>query len=87
MFDTYHMGMSEPDLLAAYARSHDHVGHIQIASVPARAEPDTGTINILAFLEAARHLGYDADVGVEFRPAGSEPRLDWLAGWRARLEA
>ena len=87
MFDTYHIGMSEPDLGEAFARVRAHVGHVQIASVPGRSEPDTGRIDILAFLESARDLGYDEAVGVEFRPAGEAPRLDWLDRWRDRLGA
>jgi len=85
MFDTFHVGTMEGDLAAAYLRAGDTVGHIQIASVPGRAEPDTGDLDILRFLETALAGGYRGDVGVEFRAAGNAPRLDWLETWRSAL--
>lgn len=85
LFDTYHIGMSEPDLGAAFDRAAPNVGHIQIAAVPSRTEPDRGEIDILAFLRHARASGYRGAVGVECHPEADAPRLDWLPRWRAEL--
>jgi len=83
--DLYHCQIVEGDLsnkLRQYLPT-GRVGHIQIAGVPDRHEPDVGELNyphLLALLDA---LGYDGWVGCEYRPrrtdaGGTSGGLAWL---------
>jgi hydroxypyruvate isomerase len=57
------------------------IGHVQIAGVPDRHEPDSGELEEdLIFAELDR-LGYGGYVGCEYRPAGKT--VDGL-GWFKR---
>jgi hydroxypyruvate isomerase len=77
--DFYHAQIVEGDLSMKLKRYIDHVGHVQIASVPLRHEPDEGELNnahLMALLDA---LGYQGWVGCEYRPKGrTEDGLGWL---------
>ncbi len=54
------------------------VGHVQIAGVPARQEPDEGEVDYPAFFAALDGIGYDGWVGAEYRPrARTEDGLAW----------
>ena len=44
MFDVYHVGVSEGDVTKRLERHLADIGHVQIAAVPSRAEPDEGEI-------------------------------------------
>ena len=69
-FDVYHCQIMEGDLIRHLERQFHLIGHVQIAGVPDRQEPDTGEVhypNVMARLEA---LGYQGWVGCEYRPAG-----------------
>ena len=47
-------------------------GHVQIAQVPGRHEPDSdGEINYSYVLRLLSDLGYDGWVGLEYNPAGT----------------
>jgi 2-dehydrotetronate isomerase len=68
-FDLYHCQISEGDLIRSLERDIDLIAHVQIASVPERAEPPLGEIayaNVLCRLDA---LGYRGYVGCEYSPA------------------
>ena len=55
------------------------VGHIQIAGVPERHEPDIGEINYPHLFALMDELGYPGWVGCEYRPkAGTSAGLGWL---------
>lgn len=55
------------------------IGHIQIASVPERQEPDHGDVDYTRFLSLIDDLGYDGYVGAEYHPAGrTDDGLDWM---------
>lgn len=89
MFDAYHVQIMEGDLTRRLAALMPLIGHIQIASVPDRGEPDRGEADLLYLLEAVRDLGWTEPVGAEYRPragaAGTEAGLGWLARFRAAL--
>ncbi|HEY3584044.1 MAG TPA: 2-oxo-tetronate isomerase [Casimicrobiaceae bacterium] len=80
--DCYHAQIVEGDLTEKLRRYLPHIGHVQIAGVPGRHEPDVGEVNyawIFKVLDEAKYEGY---VGCEYRPA-----KDTLAGlgWLYRL--
>ena len=83
MFDCYHLQITGGDLVASFKAHRDIIGHVQIAAVPSRAEPDTGEIaydRLLPLLEAA---GYDGFVGAEYRPATTtDAGLSWMKAMR-----
>jgi hydroxypyruvate isomerase len=55
------------------------IGHIQIAGVPDRNEPDTGELNCGYLLELIDSLGYTGWVGCEYRPKGkTSDGLGWV---------
>lgn len=80
--DLYHCQISEGDV-ATKLRQYlptGRVGHIQIAGVPERHEPDTGELNYRYLFDVIDALGYTGWVGCEYRPrAGTRAGLGWLA--------
>ena len=55
------------------------IGHIQIASVPARTEPDNGELDYRYVLGVLNELDFNAPVGAEYKPAAStEAGLEWM---------
>jgi len=84
-FDVYHRQILAGDVVTALRHFLPIIGHVQIASVPARAEPGSGELaDAFLFAELDR-LGYSGFVGCEYRPAaGTEAGLGWYAPWRAR---
>jgi hydroxypyruvate isomerase len=61
------------------------IGHMQIAGVPDRNEPDGGELNNRFLFEELDRLGYDGFVGCEYRPRGeTRAGLGWFAPYRAR---
>ncbi len=84
-FDLYHAQIMEGDLsvkLKQYV-GEGGVGHVQIAGVPDRHEPDEGELNYSHLFALMDTLGYDGWVGCEYRPrAGTSEGLGWLKRWR-----
>jgi hydroxypyruvate isomerase len=76
--DCYHMQIMEGDLATKLKRYAPHCGHIQIAGVPERNEPDTGEVRYDYIFRLLDDIGYDGWVGCEYRPAGKT--IDGL-GW------
>jgi 2-dehydrotetronate isomerase len=78
-FDCYHCQIVEGDLAMKLKRDMAGIGHIQVASVPERHEPDTGEVNYPYLLELIDSLGYDGYVGCEYWPrAGTSAGLGWV---------
>jgi hydroxypyruvate isomerase len=84
--DLYHCQIVEGDVtmkLRKYLSGQKNVGHMQIASVPERNEPDRGELNYDHALDLIDKLGYDGWIGCEYRPrAGTSEGLTWLSKWR-----
>lgn len=85
-FDIYHCQIVEGDLATKLrrdmARPHAGIGHIQIAGVPDRHEPDIGEINYPYLFDVIDGLGYQGWIGCEYRPrAGTSAGLGWLKPW------
>ncbi|WP_037150849.1 hydroxypyruvate isomerase family protein, partial [Rhizobium freirei] len=69
MFDCYHIQIMEGDLTHRLQAHMAAIGHIQIAAVPDRREPDHGEIDYRHILQLLETLGYDKPIGAEYRPA------------------
>lgn len=79
MFDCYHVGRMGDDVVATLERSMPLIGHVQIAAVPDRSEPDTGTLDYHTVFAALDRLGYRDWVGCEYRPRGdTDAGLGWM---------
>jgi hydroxypyruvate isomerase len=77
--DLYHAQIVEGDLATKLRRYLPHVGHIQIASVPERNEPDDGEVNYPYLFRLLDELGYDGWLGCEYRPRnGTVAGLRWM---------
>jgi hydroxypyruvate isomerase len=79
MFDVYHVGVTEGDILTKLRQLMPMMGHIQIAAVPSRAEPDEGEVRYEAIFQALRALDYQGFVGLEYKPRGDvSAGLAWV---------
>ena len=78
-FDVYHHQITRGDVIKSLSKHFAQIGHIQIASVPERQEPDRGELNYQALFAHLDHLGYDGWLGCEYHPRGkTEDGLSWL---------
>jgi 2-dehydrotetronate isomerase len=79
MFDAYHVGRAEGDVVTRLRKFWHHVGHVQIAAVPSRAEPDEGELSFPAIFAALEELGYAGWIGAEYKPRGDTDKgLAWV---------
>ena len=77
-FDFYHAQIVGGDLIRRFEKHLPFVGHVQIAAVPSRAEPDEGEVNYPAVLAELDKLGYAGWIGCEYKPRGkTEDGLAW----------
>jgi len=77
--DLYHAQIVEGDLTEKLRQYMPHIGHIQIANVPGRTEPDSGEINYGFMFKIIDELRYDGWIGCEYRPLkGTTAGLPWL---------
>jgi 2-dehydrotetronate isomerase len=77
-FDFYHAQIMGGDLLTRFSKYLPAIGHVQIAAVPSRAEPDEGEINYPAVFDAIDRSGYSGWIGCEYKPrTRTEDGLGW----------
>ncbi|MBW3612400.1 MAG: TIM barrel protein [Chloroflexi bacterium] len=76
--DTWHLGLTDPDVAAQVRGAGPHIGHVQVADVPGRHEPGTGSLDWDAIASALRGAGYEGPIGLEYRPTA--PAFDHLNG-------
>lgn len=87
--DLYHCQIVEGDL-AMKLREYlpgGRVGHLQIAGVPERHEPDLGELHYPYLFDLIDALGWTGFVGCEYRPrdtgpGGTSAGLGWLRQYR-----
>ena len=83
--DFYHAQIVEGDLAMTFKKHFDGIGHVQIASVPDRHEPDDGEVNYPYLFRLLDELGYEGWIGCEYRPRGNtNDGLGWLAAANAQ---
>jgi hydroxypyruvate isomerase len=77
-FDFYHAQIVGGDLIRRLEKHLPVIGHVQIAAVPSRHEPDEGEVNYPAIFAALDRLGYEGWIGCEYNPrAKTEDGLAW----------
>jgi hydroxypyruvate isomerase len=80
--DLYHCQIVEGDLATKIRQHIGGVGHMQIAGVPERHEPDVGELNYPYLFPLIDGLGYEGWIGCEYRPrAGTSAGLGWARPW------
>ena len=84
MFDCYHLQIMHGDLLRRLEQHLPHIGHIQIAAVPDRSEPNNGEVHYINLLTSLDTLGWSGYIGAEYKPRGTtEQGLNWLKAYPA----
>jgi 2-dehydrotetronate isomerase len=77
-FDFYHVQIISGDLIKRFEKHLPSIGHLQIAAVPTRGEPDEGEINYPRIFDTIDRSGYTGWIGCEYRPRGrTEDGLGW----------
>lgn len=84
MFDCYHVGRTEGDVISTLSDCLPWVGHIQFAAVPDRGAPDHGDVDYDAVFAAIRALGWQRPLGAEYKTVGL---IDDSLGWLDRAKA
>jgi hydroxypyruvate isomerase len=87
--DLYHCQIVEGDVAMKLRRylPTGNVGHIQIAGVPQRHEPDVGELHYPYLFAVLDEIGYPGWVGCEYRPrrgmqpGGTSAGLAWLKAY------
>jgi 2-dehydrotetronate isomerase len=79
-YDLYHQQMSRGAVAETLRKHLGIIGHIQVAGVPGRNEPDAGQeLNVSYLFKLIDELGYDGWIGCEYRPRnGTDAGLTWL---------
>lgn len=81
-FDFYHAQIVGGDLIRRFEKHLPVVGHVQIAAVPSRHEPDEGEVNYPEIFAMLDRVGYGAWIGCEYRPrAKTEAGLGWARAY------
>jgi hydroxypyruvate isomerase len=82
-FDCYHCQITEGDVTTRLRAAFGRIGHIQIASVPGRNEPDGQELNYPFIFQTLNELGYGGWIGAEYKPrAATSAGLGWLREYR-----
>lgn len=78
--DIFHWQIMDGNLTQNIRRYFPLIGHIQVAQVPDRHEPDSpGEINFPYIFKLLEELGYQGYVGCEYKPLDSTANgLGWL---------
>ncbi|MEC5319533.1 2-oxo-tetronate isomerase [Brenneria populi subsp. brevivirga] len=80
--DFFHAQIVDGGLTQIIHHLGDRIGHIQIASVPARHEPDEGEINYPFLFDELDRVNYGGWIGCEYNPRGDTVAgLGWAKPW------
>lgn len=79
MFDCYHVGRTEGDVVVRLRALFPIIGHIQFASVPGRGAPDQGDLDYARVFKEIEALGWRKPLGAEYKPQGdTHASLGWM---------
>jgi hydroxypyruvate isomerase len=79
--DLYHLGRMGEDLAGVLARDAADIAHVQVADVPGRGAPGTGTLDFQALFGQLAAQGYPGWIGCEYRPSDPADSSSSF-GWR-----
>lgn len=79
MFDCYHLQIMEGNISRRLVELKPIIGHIQIASVPLRQEPNNGELDYKHIFKVLTENGFDQPIGAEYKPATTtDAGLGWI---------
>ncbi|MEM9497897.1 MAG: TIM barrel protein [Pseudomonadota bacterium] len=79
LFDCYHVGRAEGQVLNRLRIALPYIGHIQFASVPDRGTPDHGVLDYRLLFEQVDQMGWTRPLGAEYRVVGdTAASLGWM---------
>jgi hydroxypyruvate isomerase len=84
LFDVYRVQITEGDLTRRLERHRSLIGHVQIAAVPLRAEPDEGEVSDRAIFETLDAIGCEGLVAMLPEPRDFAGFPGPPMCWRAR---
>lgn len=70
LYDLYHSVTEGEDPQQELANAAGVVDYVQLADVPGRGEPGSGSVDWPAVLRVLRASGYDGPIGLEYVPTG-----------------
>ncbi|QIQ20223.1 2-oxo-tetronate isomerase [Zophobihabitans entericus] len=77
--DLFHAQIVDGNLTHLLQNLNGHFGHIQVASVPDRHEPDDGEVNFTYLFNLLDQLGYSGWIGCEYIPKNTtKAGLNWI---------
>jgi hydroxypyruvate isomerase len=77
-YDFYHVQIVSGDLIRRFEQHLPLIGHVQVAAVPSRHEPDEGEVNYPEIFAMLDRVGYAGWTACEYRPrARTEDGLSW----------
>ncbi len=77
--DIHHLAVNGQDPAEVIDRHADRIRHVQVADVPGRGAPGTGSLDIAGSLDRLRACGYPGWVALEYQPGPSTTdSLRWL---------
>ncbi|QKJ85538.1 2-dehydrotetronate isomerase [Paramixta manurensis] len=80
--DLFHAQLVDGNLTNLITTLNARIGHVQIASVPDRHEPDRGETDYPWLFNALREVNYRGYIAAEYHPAnGTLPGLGWVKPW------
>ncbi len=83
LLDTFHAQKVDGNLSYLIEKYKGSYGHVQIASLPDRHEPDHGEINYDYIFSLLDKVGYEGYIGCEYNPAGDTVKgLTWFDRYR-----
>jgi len=86
LLDVFHLGIEEPDLVAAIHKAKGHIGQFHVTE-PSRAIPFHNTrINWPEIAKALKDVGYDRNITIEAVVAFDSPATYNMRMWRNLVE-
>lgn len=73
LYDLYHSMVEGEDVVAELAAGIDVIRYLQLADVPGRGEPGSGSVDWPVLFEAVRASGFSGAIGLEFYPTRATP--------------
>jgi hydroxypyruvate isomerase len=87
LYDMYHAGVMRGNLIEDIRSSIDTIGHMHMAGIPGRHEPDTGEQNYPLICREIDAAGYAGHISMEYSPTPGRDPLRGLAENKAWIEA
>lgn len=86
--DLYHCLITHGEVAGEITKYRGRIGHVQIAGVPQRSEPQYGELDYLAALQQLDAIGYEGFVGCEYNPRGETlAGLSWATPYLQQAPA